>query len=163
MRRLGLFISLVWLLLLQACEPTELPEPFEADPIYFAEGELDGEPFVLNVGPDNVTVDSSADLVEGEIPLFSIEINGEDCTDCLGSLKFEITGGQEYNELLDFEDLSKLDSMSDHVAFFSSSHSYHIAVTYVTVSLYYNFSSNVSGHLLTFCDKSCGALFLYYY
>ena len=105
MKRLIHILSAIWLLTLASCQPNELPVSHEAEPEYTLEGTFGGNPFTLAVGPDNVFVESDSNTAEDEIPTFSAEINGEECSNCFGSLEFVISGNQEYNQDMQFEEL----------------------------------------------------------
>ncbi len=85
------YIAVILGFLLAKCAPNELPEDIVGDPIFYAEGTLNGEPFSLAAGPNNVQVLSSNDITPEELPIFSIELSHEGCVNC-ESLNIEIVG-----------------------------------------------------------------------
>ncbi|GEM_PF-3260792 len=104
MNKLVYILAIVWVFILPSCSPNELPDNVIEEPEYSLEGTLDGQIFSLDVGPDNVFINSHSDTAEDEVPTFTIEINGEECEDCLGSLEFVISGEQSYHQGLEFSD-----------------------------------------------------------
>lgn len=104
MSKLIYIIALLWILVLPSCAPNELPENIEEEPEYSIEGTIGSESFTLDVGPDNVFIHSESDTEEGEVPTFIVELNGEECEECLGSFEFVISGEQPFSENLDFSD-----------------------------------------------------------
>ena len=105
MNKLIYIIVIYMICILSACRPNELPEETVEEPEYAISGTMDGQSFNLEIGPDNVFINSEAEIVENEIPLFNVEINGEECAECVGSFELVISGAQEFNEDLDLLDL----------------------------------------------------------
>jgi len=68
--------------ILVGCAPNELPENVIAEPIFYAEGTLDGAPFSLLAGPENVEVVSSSYLTEDELIGFNILFSQAGCSNC---------------------------------------------------------------------------------
>jgi len=105
MKRLIYILAVTLIFILPSCSPNELPEDVQEEPEYSIDGTLGGENFTIDVGPDNVFIQNDSELEEDEIPTFTVEINGEECLDCAGSLEFVFSGEQNYESGLDFTDL----------------------------------------------------------
>ncbi|MFK7755775.1 MAG: hypothetical protein AB8B53_02460 [Flavobacteriales bacterium] len=88
------YIALLFGLLLSRCTPNELPKNILGDPVFYAEGTIDGTPFSLLAGPDNVEVISSITTDISGIPSFDVEFAQLGCASC-ESLQIGITGTNE--------------------------------------------------------------------
>ncbi len=82
-----------------ACEPNELPPLIEdVDVFFYVEGSADGEEFFLRAGPNNIVVESNAELIDGELPKFHVEFFNSDCLECNEQLIIEIIGSENFTD-----------------------------------------------------------------